>query len=168
MLPDRAVVVERRLDPGVALHRWVPGEAHVGDAPAVVAPARIERHLQPLAQRAVRARGVNHVLGLQPIAAGGGFYRERGAVVVLFEGHQPVLPAQFHVAKFQDALDQEALDVELLDVDERRLAREVEIALLAQIEAVDLVGAGEGAAHAPLHALGRDALVNAQALEDLQ
>ncbi len=67
-----------------------------------------------------------------------------------------------------DALDQEALDVELLDVDEGRLAGQAVAALLAQVERIDLVLAGKGAAHAPLDALGRDALVDAQALEDLQ
>jgi hypothetical protein len=48
-----------------------------------------------------------------------------------------------------------------------RLERVVGL-LLAQVEGIDLVGAREGAAHAPLHALGRDAFVDAQALEDLQ
>jgi hypothetical protein len=168
VLPDRAVLVERRLDPGMALHRRVGAEAHIGDAPAVVAAARIERHLEPLAQRAVRAGGVDHVLGLDAVAAGRCFHRERGAVGALLEGGQAVLPAQLDHAQFLDALDQEALDVELLDIDEGRLAGEVEVALLAQVEAVDLVVAGEGAAHAPLHALGGNALEDAQALEDLQ
>ena len=82
-------------------------------------------------------------------------------------GH-PVAPAQVDMPELADALDQEALDVELLDVDEGRLAGELVAALLAQVERIDLVLAGEGAAHAPLDALGRDALVDAQALEDLQ
>jgi hypothetical protein len=63
VLPDGAVLVERRLDPGVALHRRLPGEAHVGDAPAVVALARRDAGAHPLAERAVAAGGVDHVVG---------------------------------------------------------------------------------------------------------
>ena len=65
------------------------------------------------------------------------------------------------MAQLVDALDQIPFDVELLDVDEGRLGREVEVALLVQVEGIDLVVAGKRAAHAPLHTLGGDALVQA-------
>ena len=85
------------------------------------------------------------------------------------EGGQAVLPAQFDVAELGDALDQKAFDVKLLDVDEGRLLGEVVAALLlAQVEAVDLVVAGEGAADAPLDAFGGDAVVDTEALEDFE
>jgi hypothetical protein len=61
-----------------------------------------------------------------------------------------------------------AFDVELLDVDERRLGGQVVGALLLQVERIDLVIAGKGAPHAPLDALGRNALVDAQSVKDLQ
>ena len=108
------------------------------------------------------------MLGFQPVGARGRFDGEGGEVGVLLEPGQAVLPAQFDHAEFLRALDQETFNVELLDVDERWLAGEMEVALLAQIKAVHLVVAREGAAHAPLHALGRDAFKNAQPLEDLQ
>ncbi|MCY1530001.1 hypothetical protein D9M68_651740 [compost metagenome] len=144
------------------------GKTHVGDAPAVIAPTGVERHLQPLPQRAVRTGGVDHVLGLDAVAARGGLHGERGAGVVLLEGHQAVLPAQLHMAEGADALDQIAFDVELLDVQEGWLAREVEIALLLQIEAEDFVLARKGSPHTPLHAFGNHPLVDAQALKDLK
>jgi hypothetical protein len=37
VLPDGTVVIEGRFDPGVALNGRVLAEAHIGDAPAVVA-----------------------------------------------------------------------------------------------------------------------------------
>ena len=39
---------------------------------------------------------------------------------------------------------------------------------MPQVEAVDLVVAGEGAAHAPLDAFGGDALVDTEAVEDFE
>ncbi|MCY1379766.1 hypothetical protein D9M69_675140 [compost metagenome] len=116
----------------------------------------------------MRAGGVDHVFGFHAVAAGGCLHGECGEVGVLLEGGEAVLPAQLHGAKLLDALDQEAFDVELLDVDEGRLLREVVLALLTEVEAVDLVLAGEGAAHAPLHALGGDAIKEPQAFEDFE
>ena len=94
--------------------------------------------------------------------------REPRAGIVLLEGGDAVVPAQVHMAQLLDPLDQEALDVELLDVDEGRLSGQAVIALLAQVERINLVPAGKGAADAPLDALGGYALVDAEALEDLE
>ena len=105
---------------------------------------------------------------MQLVVAGGRADGQRRALAVLVERGQPVLPAQFDLAQLIEPVDQEGLDVELLDVDEGRLAGEVVGALLAQVERINLVLAGKRAANAPLDALGRDAVVYAQALEDLQ
>ena len=75
------------------------------------------------------------------------------------------LPAQVGAAELEDAVDQEPLEIELLQVDEGRL---LGAAFVLQVEGVELVGAGEGAADRPGDALGADPLVDAQPLEDLE
>ena len=87
---------------------------------------------------------------------------------MLFESGDARTPAQINTPQLVDSLDQETLNVELLDVDEGWLVRQLETALLAQVERVDLVMAGKSPTDAPLDTLGSDALVNTQALEDLQ
>ena len=81
-------------------------------------------------------------------------------------------PADVNQAAFGrrtvELLDQKAFDIKLLDIDKRRLPAQRMALLLAQVEGVDLIASRKGAAYAPLHAPGRDALVNAQALENFQ
>ena len=64
--------------------------------------------------------------------------------------------------------NQKPFDIELLDIDKRWLLAQAMRGLLPQVKRVHLIAAREGAAHAPLHALGCNALVNAQALEYFQ
>src|SRR5690606_30545889 len=88
VLPHGAVLVERRFDPGVPLHGRALGEAHVGDAPAVVPLPGGDRRADPFAEGAVRARRVDDVIGPQLVVAGRGAHRQGGAFGVLRErGH---------------------------------------------------------------------------------
>ncbi len=172
VLPYGPALVKGRFNPGVALDGGRRFKTHIGNAPAVIAFFGGDRGLTPAAKWAVRAGAVNHVVGLQRVAAGRRGDGQRGVVRVLFHRRDAVVPAQAHWMVFcigpAELLDQEPFDVKLLDIDKRRLQAQRMRLLLAQVKRVHLVAAGKGAAHAPLHAFFGDALVDAQALEDLQ
>ena len=121
VLPDSAVLIERRLNPSVALGRRPGGEAHVGNAPAVVPLFGGDSGIAPAAERAVCASGVDHVGGVDLVGACRGGDAEGGRCVFLGEGCDAAFPTDVHMAELQHPFDQKALDVELLEVDERRL-----------------------------------------------
>ena len=53
VLPDCAVVVERGLDPGVAFGGRCVCEAHIGNAPAVIAAFAVHGRTHPIVKRCV-------------------------------------------------------------------------------------------------------------------
>jgi len=94
---------------------------------------------------------------------------------VLFKTGYARTPAQLHLTRggcfgveLVYALHQKAFYVELLDVGEGWLQGELEVFLLAQVEGIDLVGSREGATHAPLNALARDAFKHAEPVENFE
>ena len=165
VLPDRAVLVERRLDPGPALDLRLVPEAHIGDAPAVDPPLP-----HASAGRACRAAGCGCRWHRRHSARARrsrrpGVHGDFGSAFDQPDAGYPVLPAQIDGAELHDPVDQVPLDVELLDVDEGRLAGIAVGRLGSEVEAVDLVVAGKRAAHEPLHALLLHPLVYAEPLQ---
>ncbi len=152
VLPHGPALVKGRFNPGVAFDGGRRFKTHIGNAPAVVAFFGRDRGLAPAAKRAVRAGAVDHVFGLQCVAAGRRGDGQRGVVGVLFNRRDAVLPAQIHGAVLRvrpaKLLDQETLDIKLLDIDKGRLQAQRMRLLQAQVKRVHLVAAGKGDAAA--------------------
>jgi hypothetical protein len=108
---------------------------------------------------------VDEPLGLERVVAGGSLDFDHRALGAVLDLADRVLPADRVGLELADALDQEPLEIELLQVDERRL---LGVALVLEVERVELVGAREGPPDRPGHAFGADLFVDAQALEDLE
>ena len=159
VLPDGAALVERRVDPGPALDRERLLEADVADAPAVGVARRMRLEAERVADPAVGAGGVDEPVGLERVGAGRRLDLDDRAVAAVLDASDLALPADRLGRELADPLDQEPLEVELLQVDEGRL---LGVALVLQVEGVDLVGAREGAADRPGDALGADLLVDAE------
>ena len=72
------------------------------------------------------------------------------------------------MAQLADAFHQKTFVIKLLNVDKRRLLAERKMILLLQVKTVNFIITCKRAAHAPLHAFGRNAVVNAQLVKNLQ
>ena len=167
MLPHCTVFVEGRFNPGVALCGGAGVKLHIGNAPTVVAFFAFHGDAGPCVERRVRARSIDHMVGLKVVGTFWRFNAECGEIFVLFECLHAGLPAQIDMSQFLNALYQIALNVELLDVDERGLFRQAEIALLFEVKVVNLIVACKCAAHTPLNALLGDAIKNAEFVKNL-
>ena len=118
VLPHCAVFVEGRFNPGVAFCGWASVKFDIGNAPTVIAFFAFHADACPSMEGRVRARCVDHMIGLNVVGIFWGFNTERCKIFVLFESLHTRLPAQINMPQFLNSLHQKALNVELLNIDE--------------------------------------------------
>ena len=165
MLPDGAAVVEMCLGPGPALGRQRLLEAHIGDTPAVLAELGGHRRAERAANAAGQTGGVDHPVRLEGVAPLRRLDLERHVIGRSGNAGDAVAPAQISLGQRHQTVDQEPFDVELLQVDEGRLPRQRP---LRGVEAVEDIVIGEHLADRPGDTLLGDALINAEAVENLK
>ena len=83
VLPDGAIFVERRFNPGVALHGRMRCEAHIGNAPAIITFLAFYCGPYPLVERAVPTGRINDMISGNDVVTGWRCDRDQSARFVL-------------------------------------------------------------------------------------
>src|SRR6185437_13945831 len=118
-----------------------------------------------LAKTAGESRGVDDPIGFERIGAVGRLDRQSDVILMRCDAGDAIAPAQLGGGKLAQAIDEIGLDVELLEIDEGRLLRQ---RARREVEGVEDILVGEHAADRPGDAALGDALVDAEAIEDLE